>query len=172
MSNLHQVFVSIIISLYGLAACSYKNPFPPEWESIASDKLKDSWRDESKSRFTQVKCDFNGDGIIDEARLLVRKDGSGFALFAMVSQKDSSLKTYLLDEIRNLNLIQAMGIKKVLPGTYKTACGKGYWDCQKNEAPEIHLKNEAIDYFKIESANSFFYWDIKADAFKRVWTSD
>lgn len=118
------------------------------------------------------KGDFNGDGIIDEAKLLVRKDGSGFGVFAFIYQKDHSFKIYQLDEMKDVKLIQAMGIKKVSPGTYKTACGKGYWDCQKDEVPEITIKNEIIDYFKTESANSFFYLDIKTNVFKRIWISD
>ena len=50
------------------------------------------WRNESENRFTVVKGDFNGDGITDEAKLLVRKDGSGFGVFAFVYQQDHSFK--------------------------------------------------------------------------------
>jgi len=62
-----------------------------------------------------------------------------------------------------------MGIEKASPGKYGTACGKGYFE-YTDEPPEIALKYDAIDYFKYESANSFFIWE--GNGFKRVWISD
>lgn len=172
MRGVHRIFLTILVSLSLLASCSNSKSLPQGWKLPSSEELKDAWRNESESRYTIVRGDFNGDGIIDEAKLLVRKDGTGFGLFAFLYQKDHSFKIYQLDEMKDANLIRAMGIKKVSPNSYKTACGKGYWDCQKDEVPEITIKNEAIDYFKTESANSFFYWDVKTNTFKRIWISD
>lgn len=172
MRGVQRIVLAVIIALSLLAACSNSKSLPEGWRLPTSEELKDTWRNESESRYTAVKGDFNGDGIIDEAKLLVRKDGTGFGVFAFVSQKGHSFKIYQLDEMKDGRLVQAMGIKKAAPGSYKTACGKGYWDCQKDEAPEIIIKNEAIDYFKTESANSFFYWDNKSNSFKRIWISD
>lgn len=172
MRSVQRIFLAIIVSLSILTACSDSKSLPQGWRLPTSEELKDAWRNESENRYTIVKDDFNGDGINDEAKLLVHKDGSGFGVFAFIYQKDHSFKIYQLDEMKDVKLIQAMGIKKVSPGTYKTACGKGYWDCQKDEVPEITIKNEAIDYFKTESANSFFYWDNKSNSFKRIWISD
>ena len=52
--------------------------------------------------------------------------------------------------MKDVKLMRAMGIKKVSTGIYKTACGKGYWDCQKDEMPEITINNEAIDYLRLK----------------------
>ncbi len=172
MRSVQGIFLAIIVSLSLLSACSNSKSLPHGWRLPTSEELKDTWRNASENRYTIVKGDFNGDGIVDEAKLLARKDGSGFGVFAFIYQKDHSFKIYHLDEMKDVKLIQAMGIKKVSPGTYKTACGKGCWDCQKDEVPEITIKNETIDYFKTESANSFFYLDIKTNAFKRIWISD
>lgn len=167
-----KILLLTIFSLSLITACSNDRHLPDGWRMPANDELKDAWRNESKDKFTIVKGDFNGDGIVDEAKLMVRQDGSGFGVFAFVSQNDQSFKTYLLDENKDKSLIRAMGIKKVSSGFYKTACGKGYWDCKQDEVPEINIRNEAIDYFKTESANSFFYWDSKTNNFKRIWISD
>ena len=134
--------------------------------------IKDTWRHESVTKYAIVKGDFNGDGVVDEAKLLMRQDGTGFGLFAFVSQQGNLFKIYQLDEIKNNKFIKITGIKNVTNGSYKTACGKGYWDCRKDEHPEIIIKNDSIDYFKIEGANSFFYWDGNANDFKRIWISD
>lgn len=172
MRSAQRIFLTVIVSLSILTACTDSKSLTQGWRSPSNEELKDAWRNESENRYTIVKGDFNGDGILDEAKLLVRKDGTGFGVFAFVSQKGNSFKIYQLDEMKDAKFIQAMGIKKAAPGSYKTACGKGYWDCQKDEVPEITIKNEAIDYFKTESANSFFYWDNKANSFKRIWISD
>ncbi len=104
--------------------------------------------------------------------LLVPVRGEGIGLFVFLSQKDNTLKAYRVDVIKDALSINAMGIRRVSSGQYKTACGKGYWDCGKGEVPEIRVEHDAVDYFKTESANSFFYWDKQAQAFKRAWMSD
>ena len=171
MRDVRRILLAIVASLSLLIACSNSESLPQGWRLPTSEELKDAWRNENENRYTIVKGDFNGDGIIDEAKLLVRKDGSGFGVFAFVCQKDRSFKMYQLDEMKDMKLFQGMGIKKVSPGTYKTACGKGYWSCQQDEVPEMTIKSDAIDYFKTESANSFFYWD-KTNSFKIIWISD
>jgi hypothetical protein len=65
-----------------------------------------------------------------------------------------------------------MGVSVITPGQYKTACGKGYWDCKGDETPLIILKYPAIDYFMFESANAFFYLDDTVCKFKRIWIRD
>ncbi len=65
-----------------------------------------------------------------------------------------------------------MGIDLVRPGNYQTACGKGYWDCEKDEPELLTLAGPAIDFFKTESANSFFFFDAATHRFRRVWISD
>lgn len=71
-----------------------------------------------------------------------------------------------------LEYFEVMGIRAVKPGSYRTACGKGYAECERGEPRVLRLRNWSIDFFKEESANSFFYWDGRATAFKQVWISD
>ena len=66
----------------------------------------------------------------------------------------------------------SMGISKVSPGEYETACGKGYFECGPDEPEVLVLKLPGIDYFRFASANSFFYWDNASKSFKRIWISD
>ncbi|MDR0274183.1 MAG: hypothetical protein LBI48_02365 [Burkholderiaceae bacterium] len=172
MRNAHAIFLMVIIFLSILTACSNNGFMLQGWRSPTDEELKGAWRNESDNRYTMVKGDFNGDGVIDEARLLVRTDGSGFGIFVRLRQRNHLCEIYQLDETKDPKNILAMGIKNVSPGIYKTACGEKYFDCQKNEFPEIYIKNEAIGYFKFESAKSLFYWDDPSNGFKRIWTSD
>ncbi|MBZ5588165.1 MAG: hypothetical protein LAO05_06340 [Acidobacteriia bacterium] len=108
---------------------------------------------------------------MDEARLLVKTDASGMALVVFLSNA-RGFTAVILDQIDEPGWLDAMGIALAAPGEYRTACGKGYVDCEPGESEELMLQRPAIDYFKEESANSFFYWDDRAASFKRVWISD
>jgi hypothetical protein len=59
-----------------------------------------------------------------------------------------------------------------MPGTYATACGKGYGKCAADAPREVILKWPGIEYFKSESASSVVYWDAAQRRFTQVWTSD
>ena len=65
-----------------------------------------------------------------------------------------------------------MGIKAVEPGTYKTVCGKGYFECDKDEPDEITLKYTGVDFFLSEGANSYYYWNDVTKTFKGAQISD
>lgn len=137
-----------------------------------SSEIAQEWRNESPNRYLTISADFNGDGITDKSMLLVRKNGTGMALFAFVSQKNDTSRVYLLDEIKDTKYIEVMGVSVAQIGRYKTACGKGYFDCQRDEPEEIFLRLPAINYFKEEGANSFFFWDESKNNFRRIWMSD
>ena len=145
---------------------------PQGWREPARDEINENWRKTSAEKFLTTKGDFNGDGIADTAKLLIRKNGFSFGLFVYVSQADSTTKLYMLDEYEYISMFHAMGITTVSTGLYTTACGKGYWTCEPNEVPQIFISHDAVNYFKTESANSFYYFDENNNAFERVWISD
>lgn len=79
----------------------------------------------------------------------------------------------MLEKDRLVNLPR-MGIASVTPGSYATACGKGYgeWACAHGEPNVLELKHDAIDFFADGSADAIFYWDSKARNFRRIQMSD
>ena len=166
-----RIFIPAFMVL--ITSCSSnKPPLPEGWRTLNKYEIEKTWRDVDDNKYLAVKGDFNGDGFMDEARILLSEKGSGLALFSFMKQADNTYNILLLNEMDDESLIHAMGIRKVEPGLYKTACGKGYWECEPGEPPEILIKNDAIDLFKVESANSFFYWDEHSKTFKRIWISD
>ena len=106
-------------------------------------------------------ADFNGDGIDDEAYLVKSTKFSGEGLFVCLSDKQKGYRWLTLatidwgEKYPNVNL--SMGVDIVNPGEYKTACGKGYYECEKGEPKVLKLNRPAINYSKFESANSFFF---------------
>ena len=139
---------------------------------VESDIILD-WKDFRNTNPEPYHCfgDFNGDALRDEANILINEKTGKGGLFVFLSQPKGSHKVIQLDNIEKSS-IQRMGISTVKPGKYKTACGKGYWPCKNDEAPEIILYHEALDYLIFESANSFFYWSEKNRDFERTWMSD
>ncbi|TAN39492.1 MAG: hypothetical protein EPN25_11525 [Nitrospirae bacterium] len=148
-----------------LSAQDFSDWRKPDNKELGSDY---SWRKEDLNLYLTAKADFDGDGKTDTAALLINENKMGlFVTFA--SRKNIPA---LLLEATDKKEIRSMGIKAAKPDRYKTACGKGYWDCKKEEPEILNLKQPAIDFFTYESANSYFVWDKNTETFKRVWMSD
>jgi hypothetical protein len=166
----------VIIGLFSLTQYSICQSgdiqLPKGWRLPTATETNDDWREKDVNRYLLVKADFNGDGIKDEANLLVNDNGDKFALFAFLSQNGSEFKTFQLTDHREIAYIKVMGIEVVQPGKYKTACGKGFVDCGKGDSEEIILLNAGINYFKKESASMYFFWDKSNQSFKGVGIED
>lgn len=162
----------LILLVSAMSVCAENITIPSGWRAPTDAELNDAWRNKDPGKYSLVRGDFNGDGVEDVAMLLVSLQRHEVGLFVFLARKNHSYKTYRLDVIKDANYLQVMGVAKVSPGPYKTACGKGYWDCKPSEVPILSLQQEAINFFKMESANSYFYWDEKKSSFRRMWMSD
>jgi hypothetical protein len=158
-----------------LTYCSFaQHSLPMGWKFPDSSDIILDWKNFQKEypKPYYASADYNMDNLVDEAWLLLNNDSKTWGLFVFLKTKTGSYDCICLD-IDSVNCCaQRMGVSVVNPGEYKTACGKGYWDCKDGETPSIVLKYPAIDYFLFESANSFFYWDDKLWKFQRIWMSD
>ncbi len=162
-----------------LASTAYsgdKITLPEGWRFPTEKELSYVSRKDSPTKYTRAIADFNGDGINDEAFLLKSTKFSGEGLFVHLSNKESGFRWIELDVIdwgkQYSNVDLSMGVDIAKPGEYKTACGKGYFECNEGEPLVLKLRRPAINYFRFESANSFFVWDEKKAKFKRIWMSD
>jgi beta-lactamase regulating signal transducer with metallopeptidase domain len=130
-----------------------------------------SWREPAEG--TQVSVDFDGDSKPDQAVLRLSIDGKWEALFvSMTHAPDTWIKAAEAKTLPPHDAVH-MQMSLVRPGTYATACSKGYGrPCQRGEPLAITLKSAGIRYSEPEGASSIFYWDEAAQALKRVWISD
>lgn len=165
----------VLSSLLGSISISNADPILPEgWRLPLKIEITNNiskGHDRDPYEYTVTKADFNGDGILDTAQLLVNDKANKMGLFVFLS-KDSGFKTIQLDEMNDKAYVDGMGLLVAKPGEYKTACGKGYWECKNGVPKLLNLKRPAINYFGFGSANSFYVWFEKSNTFTRVWMSD
>ena len=164
------IITLLLFSAFGTCSAWAEQKIPNGWRVPTSAELESidyKWRAADPQKFELVLADFDGDGIKDEARLLVNTSGKKYALFVFMG----SGQTIKLDT-EDVNLLQGMGITELKIGTYKTACAKGYWKCEKGEPELLQISKPGISYFRSESAESVFYWLPSAKNFHRVWLSD
>jgi hypothetical protein len=174
---LYSLIIIIVFSLLtSVSFAAEKITLPEGWRFPTAEELTYASRKESPTKYSKAVADFNGDGINDEAFLLKSIKFSGEGLFVRLSYKQKGFRWIQLDvidwgkEYPKVDLSMSVAIAK--PGNYETACGKGYFDCKDGEPEVLKLRRPAIDYFRFESANSFFVWDEKMAKFKRIWMSD
>jgi hypothetical protein len=143
---------------------------PSGWRLPIKQELESSWRQKSPTKFVIVKGDFDGDGKVDLAQILINPSRRSFGLFVLLS---SSEKWELLGD-GDLRSFERFGIDQVQPGRYETACGKGYGDyaCANSEPDFLVLTNKAIDYIYTESSDTIFYWDKHSHKFNKALMSD
>ena len=161
--------LSVLFLFGGVATAA--NPPPGFRYPVEADRTGD-WKTYSERLPTPYRAaaDFNADGMTDEAWILLGATGKGWGLFLFLGQQEGPAKGIKLDG--GDGQAQSFGVSVVEPGEYPTACGKGYWDCAEDEPAKLVLSIPALDFFYFESANSFFWWDSKAEQFKRTWMSD
>ena len=162
------------IILYSQSALAIE---PPNGWRLPTDKelSGEPLREKSPTKNTKVINDLNKDGKADQAFLFKSTEFSGEGLLVYLSSADGYLWKVLFEidwgkKYPNVDLI--MGIDVAEPGEYKTACGKGYWECKKNEPETLILNAPAIWHFKFESAASIWYWNKDSNEFDQVFISD
>jgi hypothetical protein len=144
--------------------------FAESWRFPTDQDITGDWKTFHEQMPTPylVRADFDGNGVEDESWIVINSSGSGWRLIALmngsrvaetlVSAADGSAQTF--------------GIEKIEPGSYKTACGKGYWECSPNEPELLSLNYAAFRFFKFESASTIWYWDELNHRFNEIAESD
>lgn len=158
--------------LIGASAFASKtNLLPTGWRLPTKLELSDDWRKRDRNKFASIVGDFDGDKLLDEAKILVANNNKKMGIFIWWG-KDKSGKPVEVFNESQVSQIRSMGIENFSSGKYQTACGKGYYDCKIGETKDIKIDHDSINYFKTESANSVFSFDKSKKSFNRTWLSD
>lgn len=145
-----------------------------DWRTPKLSETSQTWRDGDAGRFLVVKEDLNGDGITDIAKILISKRTPfRLALFAYLSQRDGSFKTFLLSERNEKSDLELVDIEKVPPGKYVTVCGKGVVECGPNLPEEINIQYYSVSFFKYDTGEVIYhFWDNAIKKFRYVAIDD
>lgn len=173
MMNFITTIAFVIFTLTSIAHAQAKPEFPAGWKPATKSDYSDENLSFRKNQVpNHIEADFNGDGLADQAWVLISTSKSLYGLFVFLGQKTGGYKMLTLVEHKRETEKLFMGISLWEPGQYKTACGKGYWECKDDETQILELITPGINFFAFESANSVFYWNPRKNEFKRIWMSD
>jgi hypothetical protein len=164
---------SFVIALFtfGHSEAATNFDLPPGSRLPEKTEVQQDWRSSSPTRYLTVTGDFVGIGHPETAHILVRTDGSGFAPFIAV-RRGGATRVYQGEKTNEMGYLQKEGIKIAKPGTYVTACGKGYFDCDAGEKESVTISTDGVEFFEDEGASRLIYWDPQKKHFAEVWLSD
>ena len=127
-----------------------------------------------------LKADFNGDGIEDEAYILPKKSSNaGYGVFVSINkskialQRGRKFQMFKLTDSVDMSP-QSFAIELAEPSNeiWKSACGKGYWECAIGEPSAFKINHPSIMFCYIESACTMYMWDSEKLTFKEIRFSD
>jgi hypothetical protein len=160
---------SAVFLLSVAAVCSAQQQ-PSGWTKPPANLTDQRFREKHPNHFLVAKGDFNGDGVEDRALLLVNHHANKMGLFICLTTA-TGCDWHRLG-VMDIAFLDVMGIAKVKPGEYETACGKGYRECGKDEPQKLKTKLDAVEFFKDESASSVYVYNLVTHKFVSVATSD
>ncbi|MYK82502.1 MAG: hypothetical protein F4024_08005 [Gammaproteobacteria bacterium] len=104
------------------------------------------------STHLQANGYFDEDGTPDRA--FFRHTATG--KYQLVASLSTMAETMVLAEV---GTVSNLGVRTVPPGTYETACAKGYggMSCDGKEEAEVRLERDGILLFQYESSSQLFY---------------
>jgi hypothetical protein len=161
---------TIALFLVASAGVSAAQEMPTGWTKPAAKLTRQDFRRTDPNHFLVATGDFNGDGVQDKALLLVNQRTQKLGFFVCLTT-ETGCDWHRL-ETMDIGFLDVMGIAKVKPGQYETACGKGYWECGKGEPEKLSTKRDAVEFFKDESASSVYVYNPRSHKFFSVATSD
>ena len=137
---------------------------------IASD------RGDDPTQNFHIVGDFNGDSLQDDVWLLPRSDNHGAAVVMFLGAKNGGHQVLMLFQDSRPtppgeSPIQRLSIEVQKPGRYKTACGIGFYKCERGEPAELKLRLPTVAFF-YEEVESVFWWNASSKRFIRTAMDD
>jgi hypothetical protein len=159
------------LGVTGLAVAA-DGPPPPGWRFPTGADYRGRWveyRDTFPVPF-HVSGDFNGDGVVDHAWILIREGRVGFGFFVFLGRRDARprvIEVFSDDEC----CAQTYALALVPPGRHLTVCGRGA-ECSPGEPRSVTLKYPGVEFITLGAASALFYWSPIAKGFRSVPVAD
>ena len=133
---------------------------PAGWRFPTEADYKDAWV-EYRDRFPvpfHVSADFDGDGVVDHAWILIRREGNGFGLFVFFGSRKGNphvVEVFAYDEC----CAQSYALALVSPGRHLTVCGRGGGggECSPAQPKSVTLKYSGFEFITLGTASGLYY---------------
>ena len=163
--NEMKIFLSILLLVCLANTVSASGPtLPKQYRMPTDEELSAEWRKQDANKDAMVAADFNGDGLVDGAFLVVDKKNNKLVLMVVLINKDFT-ETWLELQTMDYAALKYQGIALVEPAAVFV---------YKDEADEyakqpITLKFNSIKSFSSEGPSSIFLWDASKRQFQQHW---
>jgi len=140
--------------------------YPKQYRNPTKEELSSEWRKADPEKYATIAADFNGDGLVDGAFLLVDENHKKLDLVVVLINKNFS-ETWIKLQSMDYTAFKYQGITLVEPTTvsvYKI-------DTTEETKQPVSLKFNAIKSFSSEGSSSIFTWDSSEKQFQQNWLS-
>jgi hypothetical protein len=163
--------VTLALILLCLPAASIADSAPPGWRFPAASDRTGDW--EGPDAPFHIRGDFNGNGLADEAWILFRNDSQSWAVFVFLHTAQGTPRTIRLTEEQSAPA-QRFALETIRPSAtvFRTACGKGYFQCAQGEPLTIQFRLPSISVCLRESSCSVYVWQPHSARFQQVRMRD
>lgn len=141
---------------------------PGGWRFPTEADFSGNWveyRDRFPTPF-HVSADFNGDGLTDDAWILIRETGIGFGLFVFFGAKDGRSRVLEVFSHREC-CAQFYALALAPPGRHSAVCGD---ECSPDTS--VLLKNPSFEFITLGTASGRYYWSPSANQFRSIPVAD
>ena len=164
------VLAAILSGVFLLAGCSQPRHTeispPPGYRAIADSEYSDDWQRVADLFPTpdRAEGDFDGDSMLDQARVWVRENGDGWVLMAYLSNTRD--RPVLLHE--SDSPLGRRPIRTIRPGEHKTHRFFGIGPGGPDTTAVVHLIHDAINLGYTESEGTTYIWNPDTSEFDLV----
>jgi hypothetical protein len=165
--------VCIIIFTVSTVAFAANSAPPQGWRFPTEADYKDGWA-EYRDRFPvpfHVTGDFDGDGLVDHAWILIREGGEGWGLFVFLARRAGPPRMIQLFSEGGC-CAQAYALARVPPGKHLTFCGGRLAGCSTGQPASVTLRHPGFEFMTLGTASGLYYWSPAAKTFRSVTVAD
>lgn len=137
---------------------------PKQYRIPTNEVLSAEWRKGAPDEYATVAADFNGDGLVDGAFLVVDENHKKIVLMVVLISKNLS-ETWLELQAMGYAALKYQGIALVDPSNVSVYKG----DLADETKHSMTLKFNSIKSFSSEGPSSIFTWDRSKMQFQQHW---
>jgi hypothetical protein len=117
-----------------------------------------------------IKVDLNGDGLVDDVWMMIKKKGIGYGVFVFFNQNNGIPIIHQMDTIED-SPPQQYNLQVADSGIIETWCGKS-GQCKPGEPEKINLIGKGIYFIANENSMILYVWNQNKQRFESIFISD